>query len=92
MEKRKLLFGFVIGAIIGASVTILDKDVRNFTKNRLISAKDKTNHIVKNPSKTVADVRMKLNNISETLSHRAGQAIHTLEKLEQTLDQFTRKN
>jgi len=92
VEKRKLLFGLFIGAIIGASVTILDKDVRSFTKGRLIRAKDKTNHLVKNPSETVANVRIKLNNLSETLSHRAGQAIHTLEKIEETLDQFTHKH
>ena len=91
MEKRKLFSRIIIGAMIGASTALLDKDVRNFTKKRLIDAKNKTSYFIKNPSKTVGELRTKLNTLNDTLSGRAGQAIDTLEQLEQTLEKFIDK-
>lgn len=91
MEKRKLFSRIIIGAIIGASTALLDKDVRHYTKKRLINAKDKTSYFVKNPSKTVGEIRTKLNQLNNTLSGHARQAIDTLEQLEQTLEKFVDK-
>jgi len=91
MEKRKLFSRIIIGAMIGASTALLDKDVRNFTKKRLIDAKNKTSYFIKNPSKTVGELRTKLNTLNDTLSGRAGQAIDTLEQLEQMLEKFIDK-
>jgi len=91
VEKRKLFSRIIIGAVIGASTALLDKDVRQYTKNSIIKAKDKTSDFIKHPSKTVGKMRIKLSDMNDTVSHVAGQAIDTLEKLEQTLEKFIDK-
>lgn len=88
MERRKLFSYMVIGAIVGASTALLNKDVRQYTKNTLVKAKDKTTHFIKYPSKSVGNIRTKLKKVNETMSEVTEQTINTLEKIEETLEVF----
>jgi len=91
MEKRRLVSGMVIGAIVGLAAVMADQSVRKYAKEKVAKAVDQTSSMIKQPSITVNRFRQGLNKFNETFSSRTSQTVNTLEKIEETLEKFTHK-
>lgn len=91
MAKRKLIKRIIIGAIAGGVTALMNKDVRKYTKKKISKAKDRTSLMVKNPSEMVRSTRTRLTNLSDAISEQTTKTINTLDQIEDTLDQFTKR-
>ncbi|ASK61083.1 hypothetical protein CFK37_02155 [Virgibacillus phasianinus] len=92
MRNNKLLFGMMIGGLIGGLVTLFDRETRSRTKVQFLNAKRKTNYYVKNPSEAVSTARIACNKFNESFNSSADNAINALEQVEQTIEKITSKN
>ncbi|MBP1970621.1 gas vesicle protein [Virgibacillus natechei] len=90
MGKRKLFIGIITGAAIGGFAALLDRETRNYTKNKINSMKRSTGNIVNNPSEAVHNVRIALDKFNENFPSGATSVMNALEQVENTLDK-TRK-
>ncbi|WP_404451430.1 YtxH domain-containing protein [Virgibacillus necropolis] len=91
MQNNKLVFGIIIGALIGGLSTLFDQETRSRTKVQYLSAKRKTNYYMKHPSEAVQNARVACNQFNETFNTSADNAINALEQVEQTIDKVTNR-
>lgn len=91
MGKRKLLIGMLAGAVAGGLATLVDSETRNYTKEKLLTAKDKTGVVVSNPSQAVQEARFAINRMNDSVSGTMTKAINTLDQVEGSLDRVTNK-
>ncbi|GAA0441279.1 hypothetical protein GCM10008983_17970 [Lentibacillus halophilus] len=89
MGKQKLCLGMIIGTIAGGLLSLLDRDARNYTKEKLADAKYESSYYVKHPSAAVKRTKNKFDRLNTQLSASTNNAINALEQVENTLDQFT---
>lgn len=92
MGKRKFVIGVFLGATVGGLLSLLDKDTRTYTKDKLTAVKAGTSYVIKNPSDAVHSVRTAFNSFNQAFSKGAENAINTLEQVETTLEKMTNKN
>lgn len=91
MKNNKLVFGIIIGALVGGLTALFDRETRNTTKLQCMNAKKKTNYYVKHPSEAVQNARIACNQFNESFNTGADNAINALEQVEQTIDKLTNK-
>lgn len=92
MQNKKLIYGMVLGALVGGIATLLDRDTRGRTKIQYQSAKRQTNYYLKHPSEAVRNARIACNEFNEKFNSSAESAINALEQVEQTIDKLTSKS
>lgn len=92
MGKRKLILGVTAGAVIGGVVALFDRETRDFAKDKLATAKSGSSYVINNPSEAIHNLRNTFDQLNQTLSSGAANAINALEQVETTLDKVTNKN
>ena len=91
MGKRKLVIGMIAGAVAGGLATLVDSETRHYTKEKFVTAKEKTGIIVSNPSQAVQEARFAINRMNDSVSGTIAKAINTLDQVEGSLDRVTSK-
>lgn len=91
MQNNKMVFGVLIGALLGGLMTLFDKETRSTTKIQCKNAKNKTSYYLKHPSEAVRNARVACNQFNETFNKSADGAINALEQVETTIDRLTNK-
>lgn len=92
MKNNKLVYGMVIGALLGGLTTLFDRETRHRTKLQCQSAKREGDYFLKHPSEAVKKARDACNQFNDTFSSSAESAINALEQVEQTIDKLTKKS
>ncbi|HLR67492.1 hypothetical protein [Virgibacillus alimentarius] len=91
MGKRNLCLGMIIGAIVGGIATLINKDTRAYTKDKIASYKSKTTYFVKNPSEGVRKTKVAFNQLNDRINYNAENMVNALEQVENTLDKLSSK-
>ncbi|ASN06903.1 hypothetical protein [Virgibacillus necropolis] len=91
MQNNKLVYGIIIGALVGGLTTLFDRETRSTTKMQYFNTKRKTNYYLKHPSEAVRKARVACNQFNDTFNSSADTAINTLEQVEQTIDKMQNK-
>lgn len=91
MQNKKLVFGVMIGALVGGLTTLFDKQTRSKTKIQCQNASNKTSYYLKHPSEAVRDARVACNRFNDSFNASAESAINALEQVENTIDKITKK-
>lgn len=91
MAKRKLCKSIFIGSVIGGLVAMADPKVRHYTKEKLSDLSKSSFQMVKNPSQTIHKVRTTFNQVNNRVLDGADRAIKTLEMIEQSLQELSKK-
>ena len=86
MSNRKLFRGIVIGAVVGGLVTLLDRETRTYTLEKLKDTQSKTSYYVKNPSVAIHGLRENYQQFSEQLVSGVNSTIQMLGQLQEILD------
>ncbi|MFS0674609.1 YtxH domain-containing protein [Ornithinibacillus sp. 179-J 7C1 HS] len=89
MGKKRLISSIAIGAAIGGIAALFDWDTRNYTKHKLSNVKDKSVEMIKNPTISVHNARIAMEEFSESLVYQAENAVNALEQVENTLTRVT---
>lgn len=92
MGKRKLGTSMIIGAVLGGLVALRHPEVRNYTREKLSTAKSTTVHVAKHPSAAIRQVRLALNKFNYQFANQADNAINALEQIESTLNKVTKES
>ncbi|MGP4108187.1 YtxH domain-containing protein [Virgibacillus sp. L01] len=92
MGKRNVLFGVLMGAIVGGLVSLFNNDARNYTKLKMNYAKNRSGYYMKHPSEAVRSARDSFDKFNKEFSSGAENAINALEQVENTLDKFANKD
>lgn len=91
MGKQKLLTGILLGATAGGLMTLMDQDVRKYTKQKLVLAKSHSVSILKNPSAFVQKTRITFDQYSHKFHENAASAQNALEQIEETVQKVTNR-
>ncbi|MGM8363876.1 YtxH domain-containing protein [Virgibacillus sp. W0181] len=91
MGKRNLCTGLLIGAVVGGLVSLLNKDTRNYTKNKWDSTKTTASYYFSNPTEAVRNVKQSVDQLNSAVSQEAQNAINALEQVENTLAKVWKK-
>ncbi|WP_110113541.1 YtxH domain-containing protein [Bacillus sp. CGMCC 1.16541] len=93
VKKSKLLDGILIGALVGAAVSMLHKETREHTIQQSKKLKDKTMFAVQNPQVVTAtlkekyeDVRTTIEQVSEDVAFIAGKVEQLKEATPQVME------
>ncbi|RLL40365.1 YtxH domain-containing protein [Oceanobacillus piezotolerans] len=92
MGRRRLVSGMVIGATVGSIIALLDKDTRDYAKDRLEVAKERSSYYIQHPSEAIENIRESVDRMNQTIASGADNAINALEQVEGTIEKFTNKN
>ncbi|MCM3739509.1 YtxH domain-containing protein [Oceanobacillus luteolus] len=92
MGQRKLIFGMVAGALLGALAMQYDKETRSYTKECLNKLKDNSSELLSNPTETVHKLRESFDRVNQNFTVGAENTINALEQVETTLDRLMNKN
>ncbi|MDQ0163505.1 YtxH domain-containing protein [Aeribacillus alveayuensis] len=68
-NKNKLLKGVLLGALVGAAISLLDKKTRDHIKDIGIKTTEQMKHYVQNPSEASNAVKNKISEAKQTLRH-----------------------
>ncbi|KGX88170.1 YtxH domain-containing protein [Pontibacillus litoralis] len=82
MRKNKLMAGIAIGAVVGAALSMFDKETREQATSCLKKAKTQTQVYVKHPSQAARDARTTFENTVQTIDRTTTEAMSVLTKLE----------
>lgn len=66
-DENKLLKGLLIGAAVGACISLLDKKTRQEVIEKGKQTTECMKHYVENPSEAKEKIKMKLNEVRQTL-------------------------
>lgn len=91
MGKKRLITSIAIGAAAGGIAALFDWDTRNYTKHKLTSMKEKSVDIVKNPTVSIHNARIAMEEFSENLVYQTENAANALEQVENTLAKVSSK-
>lgn len=91
MGKRTLLTGIFVGASIGALVSLLNEDAREYAKESLAKSCDNLSYYAKNPADAINTVKQTVLSINETIENNAGSAVNALEQVESSLNKVLKK-
>lgn len=80
-KDNKMLKGMLIGAAIGAAVTLFDRKTRQSVAKSAKEYGIKTWHSVKRPKETIEKVTDKLTTIGEQLQQTADEALYIMDKI-----------
>jgi len=86
MAKRKIIVNIAIGATVGALVSLLDKDTRQYTKEKAASVKYKINDVKENPDKAVKTLRTAVEKVNHTLENSTTNVLNTLDNIQNRLE------
>ncbi|MFD2629396.1 YtxH domain-containing protein [Oceanobacillus kapialis] len=92
MGNRKLVFGVLIGALVGGAITLFDRETRHYSRMKLASFKSGTQSVLHNPSDAVRKVRVAFDTFNQNFSSGAQSTINALEQVETTLKKYTNRN
>ncbi|OEH91327.1 YtxH domain-containing protein [Bacillus solimangrovi] len=81
--QNKLIHGMLIGAVVGAAVTLFDRDTRDYTVTRLKKCGSTTWNCVKNPSQTVENVSNTVSSMQKRTKVLAEDATFFVEKFKE---------
>lgn len=88
MGKRKFYTGIVLGAVVGGMISLINKDARQYAKQKLQQTMQETRYYVKHPSEAVRNVRVNVDQFNQKYSRGVSSTINTLEQIEETLDKL----
>lgn len=91
MGKKRLLTSIAIGAVAGGIAALFDWDTRHYTKHKLTTMKDKSVDIIKNPTVSIHNARIAMEEFSESLIYQTENAVNALEQVENTITKVTSK-
>jgi hypothetical protein len=91
MGKRRLISSIAIGAAVGGIAALFDWDTRNYTKHKLSNAKNKSVEVMKNPTLSIHNARIAMEEFSESLTYQTENAVNALEQVENTIARVTSK-
>ncbi|MRH44613.1 hypothetical protein GH741_18360 [Aquibacillus halophilus] len=90
MAKHKLIKGVVIGGVIGGLATMLDRNTRDETLNKLKTAGQTANSYVKHPSAAFYSIRSCYESMSTDLTTGINSALTILTQVQETLDSVSK--
>ena len=91
MGKRKLLTGMIVGASVGGLLSLLNKDVRSYAKDKTNQVYDQIETCVDNPTQVVKQIKAKLIVLNETIASNSDSAINALNQVENSLQKMLPK-
>lgn len=86
MAKRKIIINVAIGATVGALVSLLNKENRQYTKEKLTNAKKQIKDIKEHPDKAIRTVRTAVEKLNTTLESGTSNVLNTLDSIQKKLD------
>ncbi|WP_430788161.1 YtxH domain-containing protein [Virgibacillus flavescens] len=92
MKNNKLVYGMVLGALLGGLTTLFDRETRHRTKLQCQSLTRDGEYYLKHPSEAVKKARTACNQFNNTFNTSAESAINALEQVEKTIDTLTKKS
>lgn len=91
MGKRRLVSSIAIGATVGGIAALFDRETRNYTKQQLSVVKDKSSNLIHNPTQSIHNARLAVEEFSEGFAYQAQNAVNALEQVENSLGKLTSK-
>ncbi|HEX6593017.1 MAG TPA: YtxH domain-containing protein [Bacillota bacterium] len=89
MGKRKLFTGIIVGAVVGGLTSLVDREVREYTKNKCSAIKATSGYYIKHPSEAIRNARVTFDQFNQTVSTGVENTINALEQVEEALDTVT---
>ncbi|HLR80853.1 MAG TPA: YtxH domain-containing protein [Bacillota bacterium] len=89
MGRRKLFTGIIVGAVVGGLTSLVDREVREYTKKKCSSFKETSGYYIKHPSEAVRKARVRFDEVNQTVSKGVTNTINALEQVEEALDSVT---
>lgn len=86
MGKRRIISHIVIGAIVGAVISLFNKETRTYAKDKITVLKDQINDVKEHPDKAVRTLRTAVEKVNHSLASSAENVLQTLDKVEDKLD------
>ncbi len=86
MGKRKIISHIVIGAALGAVVSLFNKETRTYAKDKITVLKDQINEVKEHPDKAVRSLRTAVEKVNQTLASGAENMLQGLDKIEDKFD------
>ncbi|WP_077324543.1 YtxH domain-containing protein [Virgibacillus siamensis] len=91
MGKQKLFLGVFAGAVAGGLVSLINRDTRDYTKQKMSDVKERSGYYVKNPSDAVQTARTKFDSFNKKFANGTESALKALDQVENTLDKYADK-
>ncbi|SET37759.1 hypothetical protein SAMN05216389_11011 [Oceanobacillus limi] len=92
MGRRRLLTSIAIGAAVGGITALVDRDTREYTKDKLHAAKVKTTYCMKHPSESLHNARVAFDRFNQAFSYQIENAANALEQVENTVEKVSNSN
>lgn len=81
--RNKMLKGMMIGAVVGAAVSLLDDETRKSTIKNMKTCKNKLQHHIKEPGKLIDFMSNKVSNLSHSIRNISEESQYILDQLNQ---------
>lgn len=88
MGKRRLCAGLMLGAAVGALITLLNDETRDYVKHSAGKVYDNANYYLNNPSVGVSKVKHSVVSLNEAISNNTDSAMNALNQIENSLNKF----
>lgn len=89
MGKRKIYIGMIVGAVVGGLTALVNKDAREYAKDKLINSKEQTKYFLQHPQEAIANVKESFEQFSAKITDHAESTVKTLDQIEGTLERFS---
>ncbi|WP_112179922.1 MULTISPECIES: hypothetical protein [Paraliobacillus] len=92
MAKGLMYKGMLLGAIVGGSITLLDRTTRKEVITGLKKTKNKTFYYLNHPSVYMGNLRMQCESATNTLLDGMNTTIKLINKVQETLEETENKS
>lgn len=91
MGKKTFWTGIVLGAVIGGTMSLLNKNARNYAKNTGLTTIENLTFYYKNPSIGIKEVKDSIKSINESVTDSSDNVVNLLTRAETTIDKVTKR-
>ncbi|UOQ43846.1 YtxH domain-containing protein [Halobacillus salinarum] len=89
MGQQKLWTGMVVGALIGGTAMLFDRETREYVMNKSCTTGRACRDFAKHPSELIHSVRLNYEELSQKFNEGADTLLRTLNKLEEILNKVS---
>ncbi|WP_078549908.1 YtxH domain-containing protein [Litchfieldia alkalitelluris] len=67
MARNKMVEGMLLGAVVGAAISLFDRETREQVVNGTIKAGEKAAHLIKHPGQVASEMKENIHQVRTTL-------------------------